>query len=212
VANGSRIPQEALAAADETLSEWAYRPPSSPGFSHGLEQEECLAVDTASVSWPGTSRLAEGQLEALEQSLRLQSLLKARREVEALPSNVWRLLSELAYRNAAQERRLDELLRRQKAQEQFQQQQQAEIAELKRRLQGRAPAESPVAPDEFQRWMMNHREEVAKHRGQHIAIHASRGIVAAANDYATLVEELERKEVPDDEVVIEFIRPTPSLK
>ncbi|WP_143195324.1 DUF5678 domain-containing protein [Archangium sp. Cb G35] len=134
----------------------------------------------------------------LEQRADVQFLFQAQQEAESLPSAVWQLWSAIAQELRTQRQRLET--------------QQKEIDELKRRLQEQPSLQAPATPDAFQRWMMEHRAEVAEHRGRHIAVHPTEGIVASADSYASLEDELERRGVPDTHVVIEFIPPTFSVK
>jgi hypothetical protein len=134
----------------------------------------------------------------LKQREYVQSLFQEQQQAEELPSNIWILWSALAQQLQVQQQRLEA--------------QQREIDALKRRLQTLPSGQAPAEPDAFQRWMMEHRAELAKHRGKHIAVHPEEGIVASAANYASLVDELERQNIPDDHVVIEFIPPTFSVK
>lgn len=63
-------------------------------------------------------------------------------------------------------------------------------------------------PDPQQQWMLEHPEEVAKHRGRLVAVHATRGIIRSSESYEDLVSWLDAQKVPDTEVVIDFIRET----
>ena len=67
-------------------------------------------------------------------------------------------------------------------------------------------AAPPAYPDAQQQWMSSHPGEVMKHRGKHIAVHATKGIVASAVTYGELLDQLGAQKIPDDEVVIEFVR------
>ncbi|WNG22999.1 hypothetical protein F0U62_02345 [Cystobacter fuscus] len=134
----------------------------------------------------------------LKQREYVQSLFQAQQQAEALPSNIWVLWSALAQQLQSQQQRLEA--------------QQREIDALKRRLQAPSSDQALAEPDAFQRWMREHRAELAKHRGKHVAVHPEEGIIASAANYASLVGELERQNIPDDHVVIEFIPPTFPVK
>lgn len=149
-------------------------------------------------TWSSASALPEERLDVLEQRASVQSLFQAQQEAESLPGTVWLLWSAIAQELQTQRQLLET--------------QQKEIDALKRRLQEPPPPQAPAAPDAFQRWMMEHRAEVAGHRGRHIAVHPTEGIIASAESYANLEDELERQGVPDNHVVIEFIPPTFCVK
>jgi len=144
------------------------------------------------------SALPEERLDVLAQRADVQSLFQAQQQAESLPNTVWLLWSAIAQELQAQRQLLET--------------QQKELDALKRQLQEPPPPQAPATPDAFQRWMTEHRTEVAEHRGRHIAVHPSEGIVASAESYASLEDELERQGVPDTHVVIEFIPPTFSVK
>lgn len=80
--------------------------------------------------------------------------------------------------------------------------------ERERYAQGLEGLTPPLAtPDPLVLWKQTHRRELARYRGQHVAINPEKGIVAAADDYATLDELLDQQGVPDNEVIIDFISP-----
>jgi hypothetical protein len=155
-------------------------------------------------NWLGPSVLPDERLEVLNQQQYVQSLFQKQQEAEALPTAVWLLLGAMALQ-------LESLQQQLKSQQQRLEVQQRELDTLKR-LQEHPSAEVPAVPDAFQRWMMDHRAELARQRGRHIAVHFEEGIVASAESYASLVDDLERRSIPDDHVVIEFIPPTFSSK
>lgn len=214
MAFGSKIPPaETLEATADHVTGWLPSL-SSPHHWRQEQSDECQPFDALTSAWSRGSSTQEGQWEALAPhphlrealNLRthLEALFRARQDIDTLPG-VWRRLSEISRRQDAQDR-----LQRQ--QEKLIQQLQERLARLEQRQHEREREESPPEPDDQQRWMMEHPDEVEKHRGRHIAVHATRGIIAVANDYASLVEQLEQQAVPDDEVVIEFIRPSPFSK
>jgi hypothetical protein len=155
--------------------------------------------------WSGGAGRPEERLEVLEQRRYVQSLFQARKEAESLPDAVWLLWSGVTRRLASQQRQLELLQGRLEAQ-------QKELDTLKQALREQPSEPASAAPDAFQQWMADHRAEVGAHRGRHIAVHAEEGIVASAESYASLVDELERRGVPDHQVVIEFIPPAFSIK
>ncbi len=210
MAYSSRIPPEEAFSTDEHVSGWASALLSAHGRWRG-QAEECPASDEVLPAWTGRAPLPEAQREALNIRRHLGELIRARQDVDTHPG-VWRRLHELSRRQDAQDRLLREQEQWLQQQSELLQQQQERLARLERLLDEPELEAPPAEPDEQQRWMMEHPEEVEKHRGQHVAIHATRGIVAAGDDYASLVEKLEQQAVPDDEVVIEFIRPSPFTK
>jgi chromosome segregation ATPase len=87
----------------------------------------------------------------------------------------------------------------------------AVVAGIRWVLEGDEPqevkAQQATTPelDAQQRWMSEHPEEIEKHRGKHVAVHAVNGIVASNASYAQLIDELEAEKIPDNQVVIEYI-------
>ena len=191
MATGTWIHEGAIATTLEVLSGWT----QTVGLQerrHRVGGDHCLNP------WLGASALPEERLDVMEQRKYVQSLFQAQQEAESLPKTVWLLWSAVAQQLQSQQQQLEA--------------QQREIDTLKRQLQEHPSAQAPAALDPFQHWMMNHRAEVADHRGKHIAVHPEEGIVASADNYASLVDELDRRSVPDSHVVIEFIPPTFSVK
>jgi hypothetical protein len=199
MAHGERVLDEAIATtALQDVSQWP-QPTGLQDRHHRGEKEDRLNP------WRGAAVHLEEYLEVLHQRKYVQSLFQKKQEAEALPEAVWWLWSTVAQQLGALHQQLG-------AQRQQLEAQQRELDLLKRQLQGAPSAETRAVPDEFQRWMMDHRSEVAAHRGKHIAVHPTQGIVASADSYASLVDELDRRGVPDTEVVLEFISPMFSAK
>ena len=148
--------------------------------------------------WMGASPLPEKQLDVLEQRNYVQTLFQNQQKAESFPSLMWRLWGDLEQRFQEQQRWLEE--------------QQKEINFLKRQFEEQSHLQTRAAPDAFQRWMSEHRLEVARHRGKHIAVHSREGIIASADSYASLIAEIERRGFSDNDFVIEFISPTFSPK
>lgn len=61
--------------------------------------------------------------------------------------------------------------------------------------------------DPHQKWMQEHQDEVNTWKGRFIAIHPERGIVALDTTYGRLCDTLDMMQIPDSEVVIEWVRP-----
>lgn len=66
----------------------------------------------------------------------------------------------------------------------------------------------PLAGDPWQAWLDAHRAEVARYRGQRIAVHRTEGIIASGATYEALSEALTRMGYPpgeDDDIAIEVV-------
>jgi hypothetical protein len=116
------------------------------------------------------------------------------RYMEAYVERVSQQLEERARQLDERERQLDE--------------RQRHLEEYEQRLKEQDPhLQPPAEPHPVQRWKTTHREEIAKYRGRHIAIHPERGIIAVGDDYGELDEILTRQGVPDHAAVITYINP-----
>jgi hypothetical protein len=68
--------------------------------------------------------------------------------------------------------------------------------------------EPPVEIDPAHVWLEAHPHEVAKYRGQQIAVHPDRGIVASAPTLAELLAELERLGASRDDLLVTVVSAT----
>jgi DNA repair exonuclease SbcCD ATPase subunit len=161
----------------------------------------CLwAESSAQLQWLHFAKA----LDLLEHWDFAQQLSRVKRMVEATPAPLWNVVAELGRQLREQQRQLAE-------QQQQLAEQRKELAQLKSQLE-KVRGTPPVAPDEALRWIMENREKVAQHRGERIAVHPTRGIVASAPSYSRLQELLQQQGVQDDEVIIEFVPPRFSSK
>lgn len=104
--------------------------------------------------------------------------------------------------------RLEERERELEERERQLEERERQLSDCERRGQSHERPTPPLAePDPFILWKQAHRKELEGYRGQHVAINPEKGIIAAADDYATLDELLDQQGVPDNEVIIDFISP-----
>jgi hypothetical protein len=64
---------------------------------------------------------------------------------------------------------------------------------------------TPLTRDPVHDWMAAHPEELARHRGQHVAIDPAKGIVATGADFVAVSEALDALGIPpesDDVLVV----------